>query len=424
MSDRLCIPLPSWLRSGPTATLTGAGGCFDDTCDVLVVDGGTTAAQSYRTAAAIGRETASLIRAGRISGTVRTFALGACEAAGVAPGGDPCDVAAAILARAAQAVQYAPDPVRAELVQGASETIRARAGDCEDFTALVGAACESLGLAARVVLIRYAGTAGSADAYDHVFPEIDVAPRGAAAPCWAATDATLWGASGITPAVGLDPRRLASVRRQLVIDPHAAVAVAPDSMRSLASPLSGLFGFNLGGGPPGGGQFGFGGGPPGGQFGFGSGAFGFDPFGLGGTPGGGRFGFDQFSLGTGGSLFSGGGPLSKRQGEGNGDWLERILDASERLGPLLIALLGRSRQYGEARGVIYNPTSTRPPAGYTRVTDPQTGEQIDVPNDQVPEILAAADASGGQQGGGVSGTTLLLIGGAGVATYLFTRRKR
>ena len=377
---------------------------MDDTDDVVVIGGDDDGPRSYRTAAAVGREVASLVRAGRISGTVRAFALDACRRAAVAPYGDPCRVAGAILAHAAGSVQYAPDPVRAELVQGAPETIRSGAGDCEDFTALVGAACESLGLPARVVLIRYAGTSGSADAYDHVFPDIDVS-RADESPCWLPADATLWGASGIVPALGFDPSTLATVAKTLVIAPHAST----DSMtRSLGFPISlgGIFG-----GAPGGSNqfnpFGSGGGFQSNPFG--SGGFQSNPFGSGGGP-----------------LYSGGGAdgtPSKAGGGGGSISLDDVLRVITTISPIIAAIFGKERQYAASRGAIYNPTTAGAPPGYTRMTDPQTGQTVDVPNDLRDQYAQRYADQYNAQNGGFDSSTLLLLGGVGLAAYFLTRKK-
>jgi transglutaminase-like putative cysteine protease len=186
-----------------------------------VIDRGTggRATSGYLSAAAIGREVAAIARYGRLSNAVRQWALGACAAYGVAPGDDPCAVAQAVLSHAAANVAYVRDPYLAELVQSPDALLDSLAGDCEDFTALVAAACMALSLPARVVLLRFDGTAGGPDAYDHVFPEVDVAV-GADAPCWLAADATLGHSIGEVR-LGLDPATLASVRSSLIIDPTA-----------------------------------------------------------------------------------------------------------------------------------------------------------------------------------------------------------
>lgn len=444
MSPRICVSLPPWLVSGAlSAPSAYAGaGCVDDTCDVVVIGGDSDGPRSYRTAAAIGREVASLISAGRISGTVRAFALEACNRAAVPPAGGTCRVAAAILAHAAARVQYAPDPVHAELVQGPKETLTVLSGDCEDFTALVGAAMESLGLPVRVVLLRYAGTGGGPDAYDHVFPEVNVSRT--ATPCWLAADATLWGALGIVPALGLDPSTLPNaptVAKTLVIDPHAST----DSMRALSG--INLFGINIGG-SPGGGSPG-GGSPGGGDFqyggfgqndygagGFGVGGFGggfqsntfggggSDPFRLGGGPGGspgGGFGFDT----GGGPLFAGGGADGTPvKGGGGGVSLADVLAVITTLSPIIAALFGREREYAGSRGAIYNPTTAGAPPGYTRITDPQTGQAVDVPNDLRDQYAQRyADNLNDPNGGGLDTGTLLMIAGVGAGIYFVTRKK-
>jgi hypothetical protein len=66
-------------------------------------------------------------------------------------------------------IRYVHDPIELELVQSPEMTLRTRAGDCDDHTALLSALALSVGVPARFRVIG-----GSRDSFQHIYPELRV----------------------------------------------------------------------------------------------------------------------------------------------------------------------------------------------------------------------------------------------------------
>jgi len=88
--------------------------------------------------------------------------------------------AVAVFLKVKRHVTYTEDPPDIELVQSARRTLRRKAGDCDDFTVLIGALLVAAGLRVRVRVVR----TGVHRQFNHVLPEAMV--RGG----WFTLDAT------------------------------------------------------------------------------------------------------------------------------------------------------------------------------------------------------------------------------------------
>ncbi len=408
----LCLPLPRWFGVRPVATTCDAA---TGICASYAVDASGRRVALAPGARAVGLAVARHVRAGRLSDAVRAYADGILV--GINPT-DTTGAAQAILAAVAREVRYTPDPNKAEVVQHPDRLLVTRAGDCDDMAALVGALAESVGIPARVVMVRY-GVPGDpdarrADVWDHVYPELDVALSGQTD--WRAADATIPAVLGRPAVLGDAPVSAGGVTA-LILDPYAGDA-GPDVMNALARPL---------GNPLFGGGFNF---NPGGGFGldFGSG---FD-FGGGFNLGGGGFGgfsLDPFGVGEGlqfgpgsefGALFKD--PISKLGGDRpSSQWIERFIAILTVATPFLLLIFGRGRANASADGVVFNPTSPEPPPGYRRVINPATGETADVPITVLEDQAYEAWEQGSSGGIGL-GTVALVAAGAGAAYYFAKRR--
>ncbi len=162
--------------------------CARGVCEVTT---GTGPLRRWRSAAQVADVAARLARAARLSPTIRRVAA---EATYPAPLTDPRAVSQGVLSFVAESIRYAPDPVRAELVQPPADVLASGIGDCEDSSALIAALVGSLGVPARLVVVGYDPTVNG---YDHVYAEVEIAPG-----VWLAADATLPQTEGGTPQLG------------------------------------------------------------------------------------------------------------------------------------------------------------------------------------------------------------------------------
>ena len=97
---------------------------------------------------------------------LRLLTLKILQGAG-APDRDGLAQARAVFAWIVKNIRYVRDAIGVEVLQQPEITVKVRAGDCDDHTALVAAMLRSIGLPVRIKVI---GT--TPDTFRHVFPEV------------------------------------------------------------------------------------------------------------------------------------------------------------------------------------------------------------------------------------------------------------
>ena len=181
------------------------------------------------------RHIANLIKLGAKDFQVRQTAIDILVQRGVKPK-DYVGEIRALFEWVQQNVRYTKDTVRVEVLHSAPRMLQLRAGDCDDFSILLGAMLEAIGHPVRLVLtgpdpLRQ-------DLFSHIYLEAFCNGR------WLALDATMhhpmgWAPRAIVKKVIALDRRVNMLADDMELQGIDAAAVVPDWLRGLIRAVRG-----------------------------------------------------------------------------------------------------------------------------------------------------------------------------------------